>query len=316
MERRLLLVLAPLVLVACGCSKKDQSPRAAAAPAMAKATAAASTEGAAGLPVPAPQPSPAPAPPAMPSPALPPTSAAPAAETLANAEQLRLEQGRAQAEDIRRRLLDDLERNKAAGMFGSPIRGDAEMPQPGTMADALAQNPLRADTFPPAAAQSSLSIENRLRETKREPRIATSAAVAAPSPFGPPATDLPIGGGSPHRDMGPAGGSAPPIFGIVAPPEGVPLAPQTSASVGVAPTMPAGGAAPSPAVTVPPITVPPITAPQMEPPQAPVGNGNDHDIVEVLYGTDRQPGDRLSSAWPHLLSQFFPTVFVGLVAGG
>lgn len=52
----------------------------------------------------------------------------------------------------------------------------------------------------------------------------------------------------------------------------------------------------------------------MEPPSVPIGEANDFDVVEILYGTDRQAGEQLSSAPTHLLLQFLPTVIVGLIA--
>lgn len=53
----------------------------------------------------------------------------------------------------------------------------------------------------------------------------------------------------------------------------------------------------------------------MEPPSVPIREGNDYDVVEILYGTDREAGQQLSSAPTHLLLQFLPTVIVGLIAG-
>jgi esterase/lipase superfamily enzyme len=163
---------------------------------------------------------------------------------LAAAEQREIQQEHAKSQEIRRRVLAELDRN--------PLRAAAPPPP-----------------SPPPAA-------NPLRGAEPEPRFPATPAI----PALPALADAP-------------------------PPADVPLAPATSPSESLAAREPSGGAAPPPR----------ITAPKLEPPPVPVTDGSEYDIVEVLYGTDRQAGEQLSSSSSHLLLQFMPTVVIGLIAG-
>src|SRR6478609_4115923 len=181
MDRRLFTVLAWAALAAIGyslpgCSKDKSPPPSAAAPATAKPDGASSQTA-----------SPDSAAPTSAPPELSNQASTPNTETSTASEQRELEQHRARSEEIRRRILDELDRSTVLGAFGSPNRQPGESPSPLAPADALDQNSLRTDASPPPLpVPAELTASNPLRQTKREPRIPATPASPARSPFSPP----------------------------------------------------------------------------------------------------------------------------------
>ena len=276
MDRRSLLAFACTALMAWGCSKDKSLPPTAVAPAAKVsdgASSSAESESVAAVP-------PASAPrEAAPEehPAGTPGAATPT-DTVAD-EQRELERERARAEQIRRQVLEEIDRKSGFGAFGSARQGEGQASV--APADAPSQNPLRTDLLPTAPPPAAAPVVgNPLRQVTQEPRIPSTPplgviAPTSPAPF--TSTDT-----------------------------SVPRAPQSSTTAETFLAEPAGGAA-SPAV---------VSSPKLEPRPVPSSDENEFDVVEILYGTDRESAEQKASQWHDLLLQFVSTVTVGLFAVG
>lgn len=228
---------------------------------------------------------------------------------------------RARSEEIRRRVLEELQGASVLGALGSASGKNAEAAHPVAPTDIREQNPLQADALPPVPPEPA--IPNPLRQTRREPRIPATAASPVPFPSAPPSDEIAPGRSLPVKEHSPAGGSSPPLdssafarleirargadssdpSGGSAPPVGA--APPVAAA-------PPVGAAPS-VDAVPPL--PPVAKlAKAEPPSASSDDESQFDVVEVMYGTDRQAAEQKASDFGHLLLQCLPTLVIGLLA--